>query len=68
LTPVLRAFGRIARVERVTDPGECFPLGVAVLVRVDLQRDRQPGVAKNELSVASRDLEVLEQGRRCYRR
>ena len=44
------------------DPAECLALGLAVLM-VDLQDDGQPRVAKDDLSVASRDAEVLEQGR-----
>jgi hypothetical protein len=32
---------------------------LAILVRVDLQCDREPGVAEDELGVAGRDAEVL---------
>jgi hypothetical protein len=38
-------------------------LGLPILVGVDLLRHGQAGVAEDELSVAGRDAQVLEQGR-----
>ena len=37
-------------------------VGLAVLVGVDLQRHGQPGMTEDELGVAGRDFEVLQQG------
>jgi len=36
-------------------------VGFFVLVAVDLQRDGKPGVAEDELSIAGRNTQVLEQ-------
>lgn len=58
-----RRFRRGAAAERVTDPAEGIPLGLAVLMGIDLQRHSQPGMAQDELGVAGRDLQVLEQRR-----
>ena len=49
--------------ECFADAAERVAVGLAVLVCVDLQSDGQPGVAEDDLSVAGRDAEVLEQGR-----
>jgi hypothetical protein len=35
--------------ERFADPAECFALGLAVLVGVNLKRDGQPGVTEDDL-------------------
>ena len=48
--------------ECLADAAKRVALGLAVLVGVDLQRDGQPRVAENDLRVAGRDAEVLEQG------
>ena len=55
-------FRYLVSVENVADPAECFPLCLAVLVGVDLQGDGQPGMAQDQLGVAGRDLQVLQQG------
>ena len=39
-------------------------MGLPVLMGVDLQGYREPGMPEYELGVAGRDLQVLEQGRR----
>ena len=48
-------------VERVADLLESVVPGLAVFVRVDLQRDSQPRVAKDDLCVPSRDAKILQQ-------
>jgi hypothetical protein len=47
--------------ERIADPAEGVSLCLAVLVGVDLQRDGQPRVTEDELGIASRNAEVLQQ-------
>ena len=48
--------------ECLTEAAERLALGLAILVGIDLQRDGQPRVAENDLRVAGRNAEVLEQG------
>ena len=56
-------FRYLVAAENVSDPAQCFPLRLAVLMGVDLQRDGHPGMAEDQLGVAGRDLQVLQQRR-----
>jgi hypothetical protein len=44
-------FRHLVTVENVPDPAQGFPLRFAVLMGVDLQRNGQPGMAKDQLGV-----------------
>ena len=48
-------------VEEAMEPGEGVALGLLVGVCVDLQRHGQPGVAEDDLGVASRHAQVLQE-------
>jgi hypothetical protein len=51
-------------LERIAELRESFTLCLAVLVGVNLQGDRQPGVAEDDLRVSGRGAGVLRQCRR----
>jgi hypothetical protein len=53
----------VLTVESIADQFKGATLGLAVLVGVDLLSQGQARVSEDELGIASRDTEILEQGR-----
>ena len=48
-------------IEEIMKPGEPVALCLLVGVRVDLQCHGQPGVAEDDLGIAGRDAQVLQE-------
>jgi len=51
----------VSSTERIADSSQGVTLSLLVFMGVDLQCDGQTGVAEDELGIARRDTEVLQQ-------
>jgi hypothetical protein len=60
-SPRLR-LGRAASAQRIADLAQRIALRLLVLVGVDLQGDREPGMPEDELCIAGRNSQILQQG------